>query len=77
MTQTIQRSELFIVTKLWNNFHAYERAKQHIMDNLKQLQLGYIDLMLIHWPTSFDGKIEDPMTPPGRENYKLLSRKLK
>ncbi|PAV88806.1 hypothetical protein WR25_12069 isoform B [Diploscapter pachys] len=69
----VQRKDLFIVTKLWNNFHAFERAKQHIMDNLKQLQLDYVDLMLIHWPTSFDGKIGDPNTPPDHlETWKAL-----
>lgn len=46
----IDRSELFITTKLWNDAHSYEGAKQAINDSLKRLQLDYFDLYLIHWP---------------------------
>lgn len=46
----IDRSELFITTKLWNNNHSYEKAAKAIDDSLEKLQLDYIDLYLIHWP---------------------------
>lgn len=46
----VDREDLFITTKLWNDAHGYEEAKQAIDDSLSKLDLEYIDLYLIHWP---------------------------
>ncbi|MEG0284812.1 MAG: aldo/keto reductase [Vagococcus sp.] len=46
----LNRDELFITTKLWNDKHSYEGAKQGIDESLKKLDLDYVDLYLIHWP---------------------------
>ncbi len=50
----IDRSELFITTKLWNNNHSYEKAKLAIDESLAKLELDYVDLYLIHWPNPAD-----------------------
>ncbi|MFW7395379.1 aldo/keto reductase, partial [Vagococcus fluvialis] len=50
----IDRSELFITTKLWNNNHSYEKAKLAIDESLAKLDLDYVDLYLIHWPNPVD-----------------------
>ena len=50
----IDRSELFITTKLWNNNHSYEKAAQAIDESLAKLGLDYVDLYLIHWPSPVD-----------------------
>ncbi len=50
----IDRSELFITTKLWNNNHSYEKAKLAIDESLAKLDLDYVDLYLIHWPNPAD-----------------------
>jgi 2,5-diketo-D-gluconate reductase A len=42
----IDRSEIYIVTKVEETDNAYERT----LSNLKELQTDYIDLMLIHRP---------------------------
>ena len=44
----IDRKELFLVTKV--NFRSYENAEQAVMQSLANLQTGYIDLLLLHWP---------------------------
>ena len=44
----IDRKELFLVTKV--NFKSYENAEQAVMQSLENLQTGYLDLMLLHWP---------------------------
>ncbi|MDO5001021.1 MAG: aldo/keto reductase [Eubacteriales bacterium] len=44
----IDRRELFLVTKV--NFRSYENAEQAVMQSLANLQTGYIDLLLLHWP---------------------------
>ena len=46
----VDRSELFITTKLWIQSKGYEGAKTAFENSLKKLQLDYIDLYLIHQP---------------------------
>ncbi|HEL1584596.1 TPA: aldo/keto reductase [Streptococcus suis] len=46
----IPREELFITTKLWNDAHGYEEAKEAFAISLEKLGLDYVDLYLIHWP---------------------------
>lgn len=45
----IKREEFFITTKLSSNM-SFEEAKRGIESSLKALDLGYIDLLLIHQP---------------------------
>jgi len=47
----IKRDEIFITTKLWSEDHGYNRAMHAIDKSLKNLQLDYVDLYLIHWPS--------------------------
>jgi alcohol dehydrogenase (NADP+) len=44
----IKRSDIFIVTKLWNDDHG--RAEEALKESLKRLDLDFVDLFLIHWP---------------------------
>lgn len=46
----IPREKLFITTKIWISNAGYEKAKASVGESLKQMQLDYIDLMLIHQP---------------------------
>jgi aldehyde reductase len=43
-----KREELFITTKLWNSDHGH--VKEACKDSLKNLQLEYLDLYLVHFP---------------------------
>ncbi len=46
----IKREELFITSKLWG-CHKYSDTLRSIDNSLRKLNLGYIDLLLIHEPT--------------------------
>jgi diketogulonate reductase-like aldo/keto reductase len=46
----IDREELFVTTKCANPDHGYEQAKGACHTSLQRLDLGPIDLYLIHWP---------------------------
>jgi diketogulonate reductase-like aldo/keto reductase len=46
----IERSELWITSKLWNDKHGDADVIASCEKTLADLQLNYLDLYLIHWP---------------------------
>lgn len=44
----VDRKELFIMTKVWNDMH--ERVEESCKKSILDLQCGYMDLFFIHWP---------------------------
>lgn len=46
----IHREDIFITSKLWNDFHGYESTIKVFDETLKNLGTDYLDLYLIHWP---------------------------
>jgi len=46
----IDRDELFVTTKCWNDDQGYEQAKRACRASLERLELSHLDLYLIHWP---------------------------
>src|ERR687886_990393 len=53
----LDRSEVFVTSKLSNAAHRPDDARRAFEGTLATLDLGYVDLFLIHWPlpTLYDG----------------------
>lgn len=61
----VAREDLWVTSKLWNNAHAPRHVRPALERTLKDLQLDYLDLFLIHWPVSFKQDIEFPRDADG------------
>lgn len=79
----LRRDELWVTSKLWNDKHAPQDVIPACEKSLRDLQLDYLDLYLIHWPfpnyhapgVSVDSR--DPHAKPYiHENYMRTWRQL-
>jgi alcohol dehydrogenase (NADP+) len=70
MRAGLRREELFITSKLWNDKHDEADVIAACEQSLKDLQLEYLDLYLVHWPfpnhhaPSVDVSSRDPHARP-------------
>jgi 2,5-diketo-D-gluconate reductase A len=46
----LDRGEIFVTSKLNNGFHAYDDALRAFDQTLRDLDIDYLDLFLVHWP---------------------------
>lgn len=46
----VPRDELFVTTKLWNDDQGYDSALAAFARSQRSLDLGPVDLYLVHWP---------------------------
>ncbi len=47
----LDREEIFVTTKIWNDRQGFDESLRAIDESLSRLDLGYIDMLLIHWPS--------------------------
>jgi diketogulonate reductase-like aldo/keto reductase len=52
----LERSEVFITTKVWNDDHGRDRTLRAFERSLERLASEWIDLYLIHWPAPAQGR---------------------
>ncbi|KAL4963737.1 NADP-dependent oxidoreductase domain-containing protein [Aspergillus stella-maris] len=82
----VKRSDLFIVSKLWNNFHDGDKVAPITKRQLADWKIDYFDLFIMHFPVSLEyidpavqyPPPDGPEFPPGRasvqETWKAMER---
>ncbi len=65
----VQRNEIFVTTKLWNNYHRREHALAMAKAQNEAWDLGYIDLYLIHFPVALKFIEPETLRYPVREPF--------
>ncbi|MBS3974176.1 MAG: aldo/keto reductase [Actinobacteria bacterium] len=48
----IAREEIFLTTKCWNDEQGYQAAREAFERSCDRLNVGYVDLYLVHWPAA-------------------------
>lgn len=48
----VPRDELFVTSKVWNDRQLDGTVRQSVEESLRDLQLDYLNLLLIHWPVA-------------------------
>ncbi|MGO3236635.1 MAG: aldo/keto reductase [Psychroflexus halocasei] len=68
--EEVNREDIFITSKLWNNAHKKEDVIPALKQTLSDLNLDHLDLYLIHWPVAFKPGLEG--MPQSDEDYVSL-----
>lgn len=50
----VKREDIFLSTKVWNDSQGYDKAIDSFEKSMKKLDIDYLDLLLIHWPTKLN-----------------------
>jgi alcohol dehydrogenase (NADP+) len=79
----VQRESLWITSKVWNNMHGAGDVIKSCRQTLKDLQLDYLDLYLVHWPfpnyhaPGCDGEARNPDSRPyNHDRYMVAWRQM-
>jgi len=46
----VPREELFITTKVWIDNYGHDKTKKSVLESMRKLRTGYLDLVLLHQP---------------------------
>jgi 2,5-diketo-D-gluconate reductase A len=52
----LDRDEVFVTTKCFNDNHGYEQARKAFQNSIERLEMEFVDLYLIHWPVPSQDK---------------------
>jgi len=65
------RQDIWVTSKLWNNFHRPELVRQACIESLTKLGLDQLDLFLIHFPVSFVPEVTEAVRKDQTEDIPL------
>ena len=63
----VPRKDIFVTTKVWNDEQGYKRTMRALQNSIRRLDIGYVDLLLIHWP------IQETMASTWRAMERLIT----
>lgn len=75
----VAREDLWITSKVWNDSHAEGKVIESCKKSLRDLNLDYLDLYLVHWPFSnyhapgCDGDARNPNSRPYRHEEFMVA----
>jgi diketogulonate reductase-like aldo/keto reductase len=58
----IDRSEIFLTSKIWKDNLEYEQVMKQADKIMEQLGLDYVDLLLVHWPSDTGVPIKETLS---------------
>nr|1R38_A Chain A, xylose reductase [Yamadazyma tenuis]1R38_B Chain B, xylose reductase [Yamadazyma tenuis]1R38_C Chain C, xylose reductase [Yamadazyma tenuis]1R38_D Chain D, xylose reductase [Yamadazyma tenuis] len=61
----VKREEIFLTSKLWNNYHDPKNVETALNKTLADLKVDYVDLFLIAFPIAFKFVPIEEKYPPG------------
>jgi diketogulonate reductase-like aldo/keto reductase len=50
--KSLNRSDFYIISKVWHDSHSKKDLRRDLEQTLNALQTGYLDAYLLHWPNS-------------------------
>lgn len=53
---SIKREDIFITSKVWNTDRGYDNTLKAFENTIKNLNVDYLDLYLIHWPKDMNSE---------------------
>lgn len=68
----IHRDDIFITSKLWNDYHGYQSTLDKFEETLENLGTDYLDLYLIHWPNPV--KFRDCWAESNAETWRAFEK---
>ncbi|EOR00942.1 hypothetical protein J056_004754 [Wallemia ichthyophaga EXF-994] len=71
-TQT-PRSDIFVLSKLYNNSHRKEDVEKALDVSLSELGLEYLDAYIIHWPAAFKPSADNRANIPQDDHGVIIN----
>lgn len=64
------REDVFVTSKVWKTENTYDKVIASFNETMKKLELGYLDLFLVHWPSSY--AFDDNWKETNREVWRAM-----
>jgi 2,5-diketo-D-gluconate reductase B len=70
----VPRSEIFLVTKVSHEYLSKDAFARSVEESLNNLQVDYVDMLHVHWPTVDDIPMAETMTALALAKQQGLTR---